>query len=431
MIKSIEDAGKKGKIKIASINDYTAEKANIEITLARNTYSNEVVDALYAFTACEQSITVNPLVIKDNIPTIMTVEEMIHFHAKHLVEVLTMELQLQKGHLLDRLHARTLERIFVEERIYKRIEQKRTQEEVERAVITGFNPFKEQIARDVTSEDVERLLKIPIRRISLFDIEKNRAEIEEINAELEKIEWNLNHIIDYSLGFLDELKHMVGIESHKRKTEIGSFKKADVREAAVRDLPLRYDPENGYLGYGLKSGNVLLTVSQFDRILIIQKEGTYFVTDVPEKLFVGKALRHCGFADKEELEALVFTIIYQEKNLKYLFIKRCRITQFILNKTYELLPGDDYKLYTLSTLDDARITILYKKGKGYKNLEDRTYFSRFLIKGVKANGVRLTTKEAQSLRIKHEADPQAQQAEPSLFADIDPFDDTVKDQEDE
>lgn len=431
MIKSIEDAGKKGKIKIASINDYTAEKANIEITLARNTYSNEVVDALYAFTACEQSITVNPLVIKDNIPTIMTVEEMIHFHAKHLVEVLTMELQLQKGHLLDRLHARTLERIFVEERIYKRIEQKRTQEEVERAVITGFNPFKEQIARDVTSEDVERLLKIPIRRISLFDIEKNRAEIEEINAELEKIEWNLNHIIDYSLGFLDELKHMVGIESHKRKTEIGSFKKADVREAAVRDLPLRYDPENGYLGYGLKSGNVLLTVSQFDRILIIQKEGTYFVTDVPEKLFVGKALRHCGFADKEELEALVFTIIYQEKNLKYLFIKRCRITQFILNKTYELLPGDDYKLYTLSTLDDARITILYKKGKGYKNLEDRTYFSRFLIKGVKANGVRLSTKEAQSLRIKHEADPQAQQAEPSLFADIDPFDDTVKDQEDE
>ena len=275
MIKSIEDAGKKGKIKIASINDYTAEKANIEITLARNTYSNEVVDALYAFTACEQSITVNPLVIKDNIPTIMTVEEMIHFHAKHLVEVLTMELQLQKGHLLDRLHARTLERIFVEERIYKRIEQKRTQEEVERAVITGFNPFKEQIARDVTSEDVERLLKIPIRRISLFDIEKNRAEIEEINAELEKIEWNLNHIIDYSLGFLDELKHMVGIESHKRKTEIGSFKKADVREAAVRDLPLRYDPENGYLGYGLKSGNVLLTVSQFDRILIIQKEGLF------------------------------------------------------------------------------------------------------------------------------------------------------------
>ncbi|MDD3997384.1 MAG: DNA topoisomerase IV subunit A [Sphaerochaetaceae bacterium] len=423
MIKSIEDAAKKGKIKIASISDYTADKVSIEITLARNTYSNDVVDALFAYTACEQSISVNPLVIKDNVPTVMTVDEMVHFHAKHLVEVLTLELEFEKGHLLDRLHSRTLERIFVEERIYKRIEQKKTQEEVEKAVITGFKPFEDQLIREVTQEDVERLLKIPIRRISLFDIEKNRADIEEINAAIEKVEWNLGHLIEYALGYLGELKTMAGIENWKRSTEIGAFKKVDAREVALRDLNLRYDSEAGYLGYGLKTGNVILSVSTFDRILLIQKEGTYFVTDVPEKLFVGKGLRHCGFADKDTLENIVFTIIYQEKNLKYLFIKRCKITQYILNRTYELLPGDGYKLYTLSTLDDARITIVYKKGKGYKNLEDRTYFSRFLIKGVKASGVRLTTKEAQTLRLKHESDPQKNQQEPSLFAETDPFDD--------
>lgn len=423
MIKSIEDAAKKGKIKIASISDYTADKVSIEITLARNTYSNDVVDALFAYTACEQSISVNPLVIKDNVPTVMTVDEMVHFHAKHLVEVLTLELEFEKGHLLDRLHSRTLERIFVEERIYKRIEQKKTQEEVEKAVITGFKPFEDQLIREVTQEDVERLLKIPIRRISLFDIEKNRADIEEINAAIEKVEWNLGHLIAYALGYLGELKTMAGIEKWKRSTEIGAFKKIDAREVALRDLNLRYDSEAGYLGYGLKTGNVILSVSTFDRILLIQKEGTYFVTDVPEKLFVGKGLRHCGFADKDTLENIVFTIIYQEKNLKYLFIKRCKITQYILNRTYELLPGDGYKLYTLSTLDDARITIVYKKGKGYKNLEDRTYFSRFLIKGVKASGVRLTTKEAQTLRLKHESDPQKNQQEPSLFAETDPFDD--------
>lgn len=423
MIKSIEDAAKKGKIKIASISDYTADKVSIEITLARNTYSNDVVDALFAYTACEQSISVNPLVIKDNVPTVMTVDEMVHFHAKHLVEVLTLELEFEKGHLLDRLHSRTLERIFVEERIYKRIEQKKTQEEVEKAVITGFKPFEDQLIREVTQEDVERLLKIPIRRISLFDIEKNRADIEEINAAIEKVEWNLGHLIEYALGYLGELKTMAGIEKWKRSTEIGAFKKVDAREVALRDLNLRYDSEAGYLGYGLKTGNVILSVSTFDRILLIQKEGTYFVTDVPEKLFVGKGLRHCGFADKDTLENIVFTIIYQEKNLKYLFIKRCKITQYILNRTYELLPGDGYKLYTLSTLDDARITIVYKKGKGYKNLEDRTYFSRFLIKGVKASGVRLTTKEAQTLRLKHESDPQKNQQEPSLFAETDPFDD--------
>jgi len=430
MIKSIEDATKKGKLKIASINDFTTDKVNIEITLARNTYSDDVVDSLYGFTACEQSISVNPLVIKENIPTVMSVSEIIHYHARHLVEVLKLELENEKRHLQDRLHARTLERIFVEERIYKRIEQKRTQEEVERAVISGFVPFKAQLLQEVTVDDVERLLKIPIRRISLFDIEKNRAEIDEINARIQQIDYELNHLIEYALSYLEEVKRLAGPENRKRQTEVASFKKVDLREVATRDLTLKYDPETGYLGYGLKTGNSLLQVSQFDRILIIQKEGTYFVTDVPEKLYVGKSLRYCDFADKDTLEKTVFTIIYQEKTLKYLFIKRCRITKFILNKTYELLPGESYRLYTLSNLNDARITLIFKKGKGYKSLEDRTYFSRFLVKGVKANGVRLTTKEAQTIRLKHEADPEKNNAEPSLFQDVDPFDDIPEEETD-
>jgi topoisomerase-4 subunit A len=424
MIKSVEDAAKKGKIKIASINDYTTDQVNIEIVLARNTYSDDVVDALYAFTACEQSISVNPLVICEGIPRIMPVSEMIQYHAKYLVEVLQRELEMEKGHLLDRLHARTLERIFVEERIYKKIEQKRSQEEIEKAVISGFKPFSDQISGSVTVDDVERLLKIPIRRISLFDIEKNRHEIEEINARLEEITFHLEHLVDYALAYLAEMRKLSDPKTRERRTVIGSFKKVDAKEVANRDLSLRYDCSTGYLGYGLKSGTVQCLVSPFDRILIIQKEGTYFVTDAPEKLFVGKGMRYCIIADKEELEKTVFTIIYQEKSLKYLFIKRCKITQFILNRTYELLPEGNYKLYTLSALEDARITITFKKGKGYRNLEDRTYFSRFLVKGIKANGVRLSTKEAQTIRIKYEQDPKAEDGdEPSLFKDIDPFDD--------
>lgn len=429
MIKSIEDAARKGRIKIASISDFTTDKANIEITLARNTYSNEVVDALYGYTACEQSISVNPLVIKENVPCVMPVSEIVHYHAKHLVDVLDQELRLEKKHLLERLHARTLERIFVEERLYKRIEQKRSQEEVEKAVISGFKPFEEQLLQPVTTEDVERLLKIPIRRISLFDIEKNRAEIETINARMQQIDWDLAHIVEYALTYLEDLKKLSGVEEHARRTQIGSFRKVDIREVANRDLSMKYDPETGYLGYGLKTGNLLMMVSTFDRLLVVQKEGTYFVTDAPEKLFVGKNLRHCDFADKETLEKTVFTIIYQEKTLKYLFIKRCRITQFIMNKTYELLPSDKFKLYTLSTLDDARVTIIYKPAKGYKILEDRTYFSRFLVKGVKAAGVRLSTKETQTVRLKHEADPKAGDTEPSLFGDTDPFDDDTQETE--
>jgi len=426
MIKSLEDATKKGKLKIASINDFTTDKVNIEITLARNTYSHEVEDALYAFTACEQSISINPLVIHDNMPRIIPVSEMVHFHAKFLVEVLQKELELEKGHLLDRLYARTLERIFVEERIYKRIEQKRTQEEVIKAVISGFKPFLEQLSRPVEIDDVERLLKIPIRRISLFDIEKNRAEIEGINERVEQINYHLAHLVDYALQYLREVKEMANLISSPRRTTIGSFEKTDVREVAIRDLTLKYDARTGYLGYDLKQGTNQCVVSLFDRILIIQKDGTYFVTDAPEKLFVGKGMRYCGLADKEELEKVTFTIIYQEKTLKYLFIKRCQITQFILNKTYQLLPKGNFKLYTLSTHDDARITIVYKKGKGYKILEDRTYFSRFLIKGVRASGVRLTTKEAQTIRLKREDDPKTEEDnELSLFKGIDPFDDDV------
>ena len=432
MIKSVEDAARKGKFKISSINDYTTDKVNIEIILARNTYSEDIVDALYAFTDCEKSISVNPLVIVDDMPKIMSISSMIAYSAKALIAILKAELELEQQQLNDSLHYRTLERIFIEERIYKRIETQKTQIAVVDSVFKGFIPFKDILYRDIIEEDVERLLKIPIRRISLFDIEKNHQEIEVIHTRLEEIAHHLSHIVEYGLSFLTELKKDPVVRSAKRKTTISSFEKVLVREAAQKNLSLKYDALAGYLGYGLKKGVEQEVVSSFDRILVIQKDGTYFVVDAPEKLFVGKGMRYCCLAEKEKLEELTFTIIYQEKSLKYLFIKRCKITQFIINKTYSLVPEGNFKLYTLSTLEDARITILFKKGKGYKSLEDKTYFSRFRLKGVKASGVRLTTKEAQTIRIKHEKDPKGNSDEmDSLFKDIDPFDDEVEDTHDE
>lgn len=423
MIKSVEDAARKGKLKIASINDFTAEKVNIEITLARNTYSKDVVDALYAFTACEQSISINPLVIDNLTPRIVPVSEMVKHHAQRLLEILEKELILERGHLNERLFERTLERIFVEERIYKEIEEKRSQNEVVEAVLSGFEPFKDQISRAVTEEDVDKLLRIPIRRISLFDIEKNRQEIESIKGRLKEIAKHLKNLTDYALAYLEEVKKIADPIHRERRTTISSYEKTDVREAANRNLSLKYDAATGYLGYDMRQGVNQFMVSTFDRILIIQKDGTYFVTDVPDKIFVGKGMRYCALADKEEMDKVVFTVIYQEKSLKYLFIKRFVINQFILNKSYQILPKGPFQLYALSTHEDARITIQYKTGRGYKNLEDRTYFSRFLVKGVRAKGVRLTTKEAQTIRIKRENDPKAEDDDLSLFKDIDPFDD--------
>ena len=173
LMDSIEKAARNGKVKIASINDFTADTVNIEIRLPRGVYVKDVVDSLYAFTECEKTVYCNLLVIKENMPVQMTVTQVIEHHAKQLVEVLHDELEFEKSELNEKLHLRTLERIFIEERIYKSIEEMKTDEAVKAAVKDGFIPFKKELLRDVTDEDVAHLLKIPIRRISLYDINKN------------------------------------------------------------------------------------------------------------------------------------------------------------------------------------------------------------------------------------------------------------------
>jgi topoisomerase IV subunit A len=399
LIASVENAARKGKLKIASINDFTTEKVNIEITLARNTYSEDVEDALYAFTDCEQSISVNLLVIRDRLPVQMTVTEVILYHARRLIQILKRELEVERDQLLDKLHARTLERIFIEERIYKRIEEEKTRDGVFAAVFDGFEPFRDQINREVTNDDIERLLKIPIRRISLYDINKAREEVRVINDRLERIAYHLAHLVSYALEYIAGLKQLGSAYLRQRQTKITTFGKTDVREAATRDLVLRYNPSTGYLGYGLKTGNEQCKVSHYDRLLIIKKSGTYFVTDVPEKLFVDKTIRLCCLADKEVLENQVLTAIYQDRKTKALYIKRCRITQFILNKTYELVP-ESGKLVNLSIREDAEIYVEYKPKPRLQKKEESFFFHDYLVKGVKTGGVKITSKEVRTLKVR-------------------------------
>lgn len=399
MIHSIEDAIKKGRLKIQSVSDFTADTVNIEISLAKGTYTKDIVDALYAYTLCEQKISVNCLVIKDKLPHVCTVSDVVNYHAKHIIDVSKAELEVEKGHLYDKLHYRTLERIFVEERIYKRIEQKRTQEAVFSAVKTGFDPYSDQLVREVSDEDVERLLKIPIRRISLFDIEKNRQEIDQINADIKQVEYNLGHLAEYSIGVLKDIRGELDNEVHRRKTVIGDFNMIDVKEVAKRDIDLRYDGLTGYLGTNVKTGNVLLKVSEFDKILIVQKNGTYYCTNVSDRSFVGKDIAYCGLADKESLENVVFTVIYQDRKTKITYIKRCKLSGFIMNKPYELLPDpESCSLKKLSILENAEVTVTYKGPSRVK--ETTFYFSDFRVKGAKAGGVTITKKEIASIRLK-------------------------------
>jgi topoisomerase-4 subunit A len=396
LIASIENAAKKNKIKIASISDYSAENVEIEIKLARGVHSRETVDALYAFTDCEQSISVNLLVIHDGRPTIHTVSEVIAYHAKKLIEILKAELKLEEGHLRDRLHARTLEQIFIEERIYKKIETMDTQQKVFKAVRDGFKPFDKQIKRAVTDDDIERLLKIPIRRISLYDINRAKREMEEIRARLKEIRRHLANLTDYAISFLGRCIDAYR-DAWKRKTEIISFEKVDVREAAQRNLKLRYDRDTGYLGYEV-NGNVLFDVSQYDRILVIRKSGAYSVMNVPDKMFVDKGMLFCGLADKDELSGIVFTVIYRDDKTGYPYIKRCKIEQYILNKGYSLVP-ENATILKLTTDENARLVIDYKPKKRVRVLQEEFSTGDFLVKGVRAGGVRLASREVKSVKL--------------------------------
>ena len=388
LIASVEDAAKKNKVKIASIHDYTAEKVEIEIKLARGTYAREVVDALYAFTDCELSISLNPLIIKDERPQIMGVTQMIHQSVDRLVDILIAELRVEEKTLQDRLHAKTLEQLFIEHRVYKAIEEMTTAPKVARAVLDGLAPYGDQIGRAVSPDDVDALLKIPIRRISLYDINKAQKEMRDIRSRLREIGRTLENIIDHAVDYLQGL-----IDKYRaqfpRRTEIVSFEKVDVRQAAKREYSLCYDKKTGYLGYAI-DGTKQLDVSTYDRVLVVRKDGTYSVVDVPDKLFVGQGMLYCGFVDKD----LIFNVLYKDAK-GYGLIKRCRIDQFILNRAYSFVP-EDGKLLKFTTDSSREIALEYKPKPRLRILHEQFALADYPVRGLRAGGIRLAPRQLQS-----------------------------------
>ena len=391
LIASVEKAAKSGRLKIASISDYTTDKVEIEIKLARGEYAQDTIDALYAFTQCEQSISCNLLVIKDGLPTVMSVTEVVRYHAKKLLSILKRELELELRELMDEMHARTLERIFIEERVYKAIEKERTQEAVTKAVLEGLLPFAAEIKREVTAEDVERLLKIPIRRISLYDIERAKAEMERLKGKVKEAKHHLAHLTEYGIGFLRSVADKLR-PAWARKTRISSFDKVDVKEAARRDVALRYDRQTGYLGTNVSTGEFLFDVSPFDRLLVIRRNGLYSVVDVPERLFVDREMAYCALADKDALADVVFSAVYRPVGGGPGFVKRSKIEQWILNKDYSLIPEDSELLFFTAEPKKAFTARYAPKPRTKINVETFKV-ENFPIKGLKAMGVRLSTRE--------------------------------------
>ncbi len=389
LIDSIESAARKGKLKVSSIQDYTAEKVEIEINLMRGERSENVVAALYAFTDCEMSISSNITVIRDDKPVQLLASEVLEHNTRRLQSIVKAELEHETGQLEAKLHAKNLEQIFIENRIYKRIETEKTAKAVNAAILLGLEPFQDQIMREVSAEDLETLLRIPIRRISLFDINKAQKEMAEIRKRLREIKKKLADLTGTCIGVLEEI-----IEAqrplHPRKSTLSRIDRVDIRAAAKRDLQLSYDKKSGYLGTKTK-GEDLINVSPYDRVLILKKDGSYSVINVPEKLFVDKGMLHCGFIEK----GLIYNVIYRDKNSKIGYIKRFKIDKFILEKVYEFLPTDTVVLgFTLG--EHFNIKLKYKPKERSKISEQDFALSDFPIRGLKAGGLKLSSREVKS-----------------------------------
>lgn len=397
LMNSIENAYKAGRIKISSIDDYTTDHCQIEIKLPRGVYAKDIEKALYAYTDCEKSISCQMLVIRDNMPVAMTATEIIKYYAKKLTAIIKDELEYDQGRLTEELHARTLERIFIEERIYKKIEQMKTAEDVVKAVKKGFVPFKAELVRDISDEDVETLLRIPIRRISLFDINKNKDQVAAINKQLKEISRKLKHLKDCAVDYLEGMLKKFKEEELVRHTQIQKFNVVDVKAVAKRDIPLRYD-DKGYLGTGVSGGAELLRVTPYDRIFILRRSGIYTVCDVPQKLFVDTGMWYCNLAEKDVISKVLFTVIYRDPKNGYCYIKKCRIPSWIMNRDYLMAP-DGMEVLHVDTREKFTFTLKYKKKPRVKILSEDFDSANFEEKGHKAQGVRLSDHDTESISV--------------------------------
>lgn len=399
LLESIDSAYKAGKIKISSVDNFTTDHCNIEIKLPRGVYSKDVIDQLYAYTDCEKSISCQMLVIKDNMPVTMTATEIIKYYAQKLTGIIKDELEFERGKLTEDLHMRTLERIFVEERIYKKIEEQKTQEDVVKAVYKGFVPFKKELIRDITDEDVEHLLQIPIRRISLFDINKNRETVKAINDRLKEIAKRLKNLKACAVEYLGEMiEHFSKFapELLERHSQIEKFNAVEVKAVARRDIPLRYD-DKGYLGTNVSGGAEILKVTPYDRVFIVRKSGLYTVCDVPQKLFVDSGMWYCNYAEKEIINNVLFTVVYKDPKTGNAFIKKCRVEAWIMNRDYNFAP-EGMEVLHIDTRPNFKFTLVYKPKSRAKAKEE--FSSKdFVERGLKAQGLKLTAREVEGIEV--------------------------------
>jgi topoisomerase-4 subunit A len=388
LIESIVTANDKGKIKVKQIEDNTSDKVEVLIHLPNNVSPDQTIDALYAFTNCEVSISPNACVIENNKPRFVGVTEMLKDSTDQTVALLKRELEIQKHELEEQWHFSSLEQIFIEEKIYRDIEEAETYENIIEVIDKGLLPFKDRLNRDVTRDDILRLMEIRIKRISKYDSFKADEIIKSLEDDLADVQDKLNHLIDYSIDYFERIKKKYG-KGRERRTEIRSFENIDATQVAVANVKLYVNREEGFVGTSMRKDEFVTDCSDIDDIIVFRRDGKYMVTKVSDKSFVGKDIIHVDVFKRND-DRTTYNVVYQDGKTKFTYVKRFAVTSVQRDKEYDMTMGSKgtrVVYFTANPNGEAEILKVRLRPKPrLRKLSFEVDFSEIQIKGKQARG---------------------------------------------
>jgi len=402
LIDSVLKANDKGKIKIKKIEDNTAAEVEILIHLPSGLSPDKTIDALYAFTTCESSISPLGCVIEDNKPLFVGVTEMLRRSTDNTVQLLKQELEIRLDEFEEQWHFASLERIFIENRIYRDIEEEETWEGVISAIDKGLKPHIKHLKRAITVEDIERLTEIKIKRISKFDIDKAQQKIDALEEQIAEVKHHLANLIVYAIAFFTRLKKDYGA-GRERKTEIRTFDDVDATKVIIRNTKLYVNREEGFVGTSLRKDEYVCDCSDIDDIIVFTKEGKMMITKVDSKTFIGKDIINVEVFDKKD-NRTIYNMIYRDGKSGPSYIKRFAVTSITRDKEYDLTNGSKGSVvsyFSANPNGEAEVvTIILRQAGSIKKLKWDIDFADIIIKGRNSKGNLVTKYSIKKIELK-------------------------------
>ena len=395
LIESIIKASEKGKLKIKKIEDNTSSEVEVLVYLPSGSSIQKSIDSLYAFTQCEVSISPLCCIISDNKPHFLGVREILKISTDNTKDLLKRELEIQLTELENQWHTISLERIFIENRIYRDIEEKTTWDDVISTIDNGLEPFKNRLKRDITVDDIKKLTEIPIRKISKFDLDKVKEKLVNIEANIEEVKNNLEHIVEYTIQYFTHLKKQYG-KDKKRKTIIEEFDDLDKKKISIKNQKLYVNREEGFVGTSMRKDELVCDCSDLDDIIIFTEDGIMKVIKVDSKVFVGKNIKHISLFNSDSKNK-IYNLIYRDGKNGTSFMKRFKVSGVIRDKEYDLTQGKDLSkvlYFSVNNVDEADVVTVYlRKKASLRKDKFEQDFGDLIIKGRDSKG-NIVTKDS-------------------------------------